>query len=253
MGNVSMRQVGAAIAALVGGYLLYLSANPDSDFATTFWTFWVGVILLSGLAWWLSRDYHPGEDTPSDDEVPIQEWRIARFLRFGRGAAPLYLGLRVFLGYEWITAGMHKLQDPGWVSTGTSLQAYWQRAVAVPAQGSAPITYPAYRAFIQFMLDNQWFIWFAKVVATGELLIGLGILLGGLIGFAAFFALLMNFSFLFAGSTSSNPLLILLEVFLLFGWRVAGWWGIDYFLLPRIGTPWSRTKAPGQAPVAPTG
>jgi hypothetical protein len=51
-------------------------------------------------------------------------------------------------------------------------------------QGPAPITYPAYRAFIQFMLDNQWYVWFAKVISVGELLIGLGILLGGLIGFA---------------------------------------------------------------------
>jgi thiosulfate dehydrogenase [quinone] large subunit len=125
--------------------------------------------------------------------------------------------------------------------------------VNVPAQGSAPITYPAYRAFIQFMLDNEWYTWFAKAVAWGELLIGLGILLGGLIGFAAFFALLMNFSFLFAGSTSSNPLLILLEVVLLFGWRVAGWWGVDHFLLPRVGTPWSRGEAPQPAPVVPSG
>jgi thiosulfate dehydrogenase [quinone] large subunit len=85
-----------------------------------------------------------------------------------------------------------------------------------------------------------WYTWFAKVVAWGELLIGLGILLGGLIGFAAFFALLMNCSFLFAGSTSSNPILIMLEVVLPFGWRVAGWWGVDHYLLPRVGTPWSR-------------
>jgi thiosulfate dehydrogenase [quinone] large subunit len=118
--------------------------------------------------------------------------------------------------------GDTQAEDPGWVSTSTALQAYWQRAVAIPAHGSAPITYPAYRAFIQFMLDNQWFVWFAKAIAVGELLIGLGILFGGLIGFAAFFAPLMNFSFLFAESTSSNPLLILLEVVLLFGWRVVG-------------------------------
>jgi uncharacterized membrane protein YphA (DoxX/SURF4 family) len=122
IGNVSTRQIVGAVAALMGGFLLYLSANPDSDFTTTFLSFWGGVILLSGIAWWLSRAYQPGEETPSDDEVPIKEWRIARFLRFGRDAAPLYLGLRVFLAYEWITAGMHKLQDPAWVSTGAALQ-----------------------------------------------------------------------------------------------------------------------------------
>jgi len=25
----------------------------------------------------------------------------------------------------------------------------------------------------------------------------------------------------------------------IFGWRPAGYWGIDRFLLPRIGTPWA--------------
>ena len=89
-------------------------------------------------------------------------------------------------------------------------------------------------------------------------LYGLGLLFGGSIGFAAFFALLMNFSFLFAGSTSSNPMLILLEVVLLFGWRVAGWWGVDQFLLPRVGTPgyWARAQVAQQEatfPATPSG
>lgn len=107
-----------------------------------------------------------------------------------------------------------------------------------------PITYPAYRAFIQFMLDNGWYTWFADLVAWGEVLIGLGFLFGGLIGFAAFFALLMNFAFLFAGTTSSNPMLIMLEVVVLLGWRVAGWWGVDRLLLPRLGTPWAPRPQP---------
>ena len=78
--SVTPRQMVAAIAALVGGYLLYLSANPESDFTITFWTFWAGVILVAGLAWWLSREYTPGTDSPSDDEVPIKEWRDARLV-----------------------------------------------------------------------------------------------------------------------------------------------------------------------------
>jgi thiosulfate dehydrogenase [quinone] large subunit len=82
------------------------------------------------------------------------------------------------------------------------------------------------------------------MVAWGEVLIGLGFLFGGLIGFAAFFALLMNFAFLYAGSVSSNPTLVLLQMILIFGWRPAGYWGIDRYLLPLLGTPWS----PGQQP-----
>ncbi len=39
----------AAIAALIGGYLLYLSANPESDFGTVFPSFWAGLILFVGV------------------------------------------------------------------------------------------------------------------------------------------------------------------------------------------------------------
>jgi len=247
-----MRQAVVAVAGLVGGYLLYLSANPESQFGTVLPAFWAGVILFAGVAGLLLRYYRPGIDVPSGDEVDLSEWRFIRFLRYGRDAAPFYLGLRLFLAWEWLEAGWHKVTDPAWVQTGDALRAYWERAVALPAPPARPpITYPAYRAFIQFMLDNGWYPWFADLVAWGEVLIGLGFLLGGLIGFAAFFALLMNFAFLFAGTTSSNPMLIMLEVVVLVGWRVAGWWGVDRFLLPRLGTPWARGAA-AREPPSPT-
>jgi len=245
MGNRITRQVVAAIAALIGGYLLYLSANPESSAATAFPSFIVGVLLFVGVAWLLLRYYQPGTESTSEDEVNIKEWKLVRFLRYGKEAAPFYLGVRLFLAYEWLEAGLHKVTDPKWVGTGEALQAYWQRAVAIPEQGRPPITYPAYRSFIQFMLDNNWHTWFASLVAWGEVLVGLGLLVGGLVGFAALFGLLMNFAFLYAGSTSSNPTLILLEIMVLFGWRVAGWWGVDQVLLPRIGTPWSPGELVG--------
>jgi thiosulfate dehydrogenase (quinone) large subunit len=240
MENPRTRQVASAVAALIGGYLLYLGANPESSFTTALFGFWAGVILFVAIAWLLLRWYQPGTDAPSDDEVNVREWKAFRFLRYAKEAAPLYLGLRLFLAWEWIESGWGKVQNPAWVQTGEALRAYWERAVAVPAPPARPaVVYPAYRSFIQFMLDNGWYTWFADLVAWGEVLIGLGFLFGGLIGFAAFFALLMNFSFLFAGTTSSNPMLILLEVVVLLGWRVAGWWGVDRLLLPRIGTPWA--------------
>jgi thiosulfate dehydrogenase [quinone] large subunit len=250
--NRQLRQAAAGVAALIGGYLLYLGANPQSDFATALIGFWLGVLLFGATGWFLLRYYHPGAETPSADEVDAGEWRFIRFLRQGREAAPLYLGLRLFLALEWIQAGLHKLGDPGWTQTGVALKGYWTSVVAVPTPpASAAITFPAYRAFIQFMLDNGWFVWFAKVVTVGELLIGLGFLFGGLVGFAAFFALLMNFAFMFAGTTSVNPMLVLLETMVLLGWRTAGWWGIDRILLPRAGTPWARAKPGGEARPAP--
>ena len=245
------RRAVAALAALVGGYLLYLGANPESDFRTALLAFWAGLLLFAAVAWVLLRTYRPGTDIPSADEVNIREWTFVRFLRYGRDAAPFYLGLRLFLAWEWIEAGLHKVTDPAWVQTGAALRAYWERAVALPAPPARPpITYPAYRAFIQFMLDNGWYSWFAHAVAWGEVLIGLGLLFGGLVGFAAFFALLMNFAFLFAGTTSSNPLLIMLELIVILGWRAAGWWGLDRYLLPRLGTPWAPGHPPERRPLA---
>ena len=247
MDNRTTRQIVAAVAALVGGYLLYRSANPESDFGTTFLAFWAGLLLFVGVAALLLRYYQPGADLPGEQEVNVREWKFIRFLRYGKEAAPFYLGLRLFLAWEWLESGLGKVQNPAWVQSGEALRAYWERAAALPAPPARPlIVYPAYRSFIQFMLDNGWYTWFASLVAWGEVLIGLGFLFGGLIGFAAFFALLMNFAFLFAGTTSSNPMLIMLEVVVLFGWRVAGWWGIDRLLLPRLGTPWQPQPLAGE-------
>ncbi len=54
------------------------------------------------------------------------------------------------------------------------------------------------------MLNHQWYDWFAKVICLGELLIGIGLIVGGLTGIAAFFGALMNMSFLLAGSVRAR-------------------------------------------------
>jgi thiosulfate dehydrogenase [quinone] large subunit len=229
------RTVAAAVAALVGAFFLFVGANTATPANLAFWAMTLGGLLFAGLAWFLMRFYRPGYDVVSADEVDIRDWDFWRFLRYGRAAAPFYLGLRLFVGYTWLTSGWGKLQNPAWVQTGEALKGFWERALGTQGE----IVYPAYRALIQFMLDNGWYTWMGKAIPLGELLIGLGFLFGGLIGVAAFFALLLNFSFLLAGTTSSNPVLILLELGVILGWRVAGWWGLDRWLLPRLGTPWA--------------
>jgi thiosulfate dehydrogenase [quinone] large subunit len=47
----------------------------------------------------------------------------------------------------------------------------------------------------------------------------------------------LNFSFVFAGSAGVNPAMILVSLFLILAWRNAGWYGLDRFVLPRLGTP----------------
>lgn len=247
----------AAIISLIGGLLLHVAADPTSGAGTALWTLALGIVLLFLVAGVLYRLSTPGQETMSEDEVSVPESGWGRFLRASKFAAALYLGLRVAMAYEWLNAGWDKLQQPGWTQTGVALRGYWQHAVTIPQAPATPaITYPAYRAFIQFMLDHQWYPWFAKLVVAGELLIGLGLLFGLLTGFAALAGLLMNFNFIYAGSISTNPSLIILEVIVLYGWRVAGWYGLDRFALPVLGTPWApgqRSHTPASAPQAPGG
>jgi len=169
--------------------------------------------------------------------------------------AVLWLPLRFFVGREWAAAGEHKLRDDAWMNGGTALKGYWTGAVAVPDQGSPKITYDWFRRFLQYMLDHEWYTWFAKVIAIGEFLVGIGILVGALVGIAAFFGTLMNFNFMLAGSSSTNPVLFGLGVFLVLGWKVAGYFGLDRYLLPALGAPWKLGSAfhqrEGQPAIAP--
>ena len=150
----------------------------------------------------------------------------------------LWLPLRFYVGRDWLSAGEEKLRSSAWMSGGSALKGYWTSSTAVPATGSPKITYDWYRNFLHYMLVHDYYTWFAKLIAVGEFLVGLGILVGALVAIAAFFGTLMNMTYLLAGSTSSNPVLFGLTVFLILGWKVAGYFGIDRVLLPALGAPW---------------
>src|SRR5690349_9173627 len=84
--------------------------------------------------------------------------------------------------------------------SGTALQGFWAKAAAIPAAPAKPaITYDWYRAFIQYMLDNGFYSWFAPLVAVGEFMIGVALILGAFVGIAAFFGALLNWNFIMAG------------------------------------------------------
>jgi thiosulfate dehydrogenase [quinone] large subunit len=153
-------------------------------------------------------------------------------------AALLWLPIRIWLGWQWLGSGWGKLNNPKWMETGEALKGFWTNAVAIPEAGRPPITFDWYRAFIQGMLDAQAYTWFAKLVTVGEVLIGIGLILGAFTGIAAFFGGFMNWNFMMAGSASSNPLLFVAAVGLILAWKVAGHIGADFFLLRWIGTPW---------------
>jgi thiosulfate dehydrogenase [quinone] large subunit len=157
-------------------------------------------------------------------------------------AGLIWLPIRVWLGWQWIAAGLHKFEGPTWMQTGAALKGFWAGAVAVSASGSTPIHYDWYRAFIQMMLDTQAYTWFAKLIPIGEVLVGLALILGVFTGFSAFMGGFMNWNFMMAGSASVNPMFFALEVLLVGAWKVAGYFGADYYLVPWLGQLWSRKK-----------
>jgi thiosulfate dehydrogenase (quinone) large subunit len=78
------------------------------------------------------------------------------------------------------------------------------------------------------------------LIAFGEVLVGIGLIIGAFVGIAAFFAALMNWNFIMAGSASTNGLLLVGAILLILAWKNAGYFGADYFLLRLLGTPWGR-------------
>lgn len=165
---------------------------------------------------------------------------LARFLFASPTAALLWLPIRVWLGWQWLDASLSKINNPAWVQTGDALRGFWTGAVAIPEGGRPPIAFGWYRNFLQFMLETEAYTWFAKVIAYGELLIGIALIVGAFTGIAAFFSGFMNWNFIMAGSASTNGLMFAVAVGLILAWKVAGLLGLDYFLLPAIGTPWRR-------------
>lgn len=160
----------------------------------------------------------------------------------------LWLIVRLYVGYSWLTSGWGKLSNPAWVQTGEALKGYWQRAVTVPDAPARPaIAFDWYRGFIQFLLDSEAYTWFAKLVVYGEVLVGIGLIVGVFVGITAFFGGFMNWNFMMAGTASTNPVLFTLSILLILAWKNAGWWGLDRWLLPRLGTPWRPVYAEAQS------
>jgi len=155
-------------------------------------------------------------------------------------AGLIWLPIRVWLGWQWLEAGLHKVESAAWMQGGSALKGFWAGAIKIPATGTAPIHYTWYRSFLTFLLNAQAYTWFAKLVAVGELLVGVALILGIFTGLSAFMGGLMNWNYIMAGSASTNPMLLLLSVFLVLAWKVAGYFGADYFLTSWVASLWTK-------------
>lgn len=177
-------------------------------------------------------------------EVLIPGSPISRFLFRSTVASWLWLLIRVWVGWKWLSAGWGKLNNPAWMDgSGQAITGFWQRAVAIPESPARPvIAYDWYRDFLQFLINTNSGEWFSYVIVFGELAVGLGLILGVFVGLTAAGGLTMNLSYMLAGTASTNPVLAVLAILLILAWRNAGYLGLDRYLLPALGTPWWRPR-----------
>lgn len=175
-------------------------------------------------------------------DVVVSDNPVSNFLFNSIKSAWIWLFVRLYLGYEWLSAGWDKVNSDVWTGSkaGVVVKGFTQGALE---KANSNLLHPDvtgwYASFLKHtVLPNAKF--FSYLVAYGEVLVGLGLILGLLTGIAAFFGSLMSVSYLFAGTLSSNPLLFILATWLVLGWKVAGWYGLDRWALPFLGTPWEK-------------
>jgi thiosulfate dehydrogenase [quinone] large subunit len=157
--------------------------------------------------------------------------QMMKWLRGNRYAAMMLTIIRLYVGWEWMTAGWHKIAG----AKPFDATGYLTGAIAKPVleSGTTDMVYANYVAFLKsFALPNVGV--FNVMVPWGELLVGLGLILGALTTTAIFFGLLMNFMYMFAGTVSSNPWLILLGFFIIAAGANAGKFGVDHLILPYL-------------------
>jgi thiosulfate dehydrogenase [quinone] large subunit len=168
----------------------------------------------------------------------LQDPPIAQSLFGNVRWAWLWLILRLYVGWQWLNAGWGKLHNPAWAGSkaGTALSGFVNGALA-KTTGEHPDVQGWYAWFLQHVVLAHSTLW-SYMVSWGEFLVGVALILGLFTGIAAFFGSFMNANYLLAGAVSTNPILFAIATWLVLAWKIAGWWGLDRWVLPALGTPW---------------
>jgi thiosulfate dehydrogenase [quinone] large subunit len=163
-----------------------------------------------------------------------------------------WLVLRLFVGYEFLTAGWDKLMSGSWVGQ-NAIGGFMKGAL-----GKATGAHPEVQGWYVDLVNNVFLpnaALFSTLVVLGEVLVGLALIGGIFTKFAAGSGAVMNLAFLGAGTSSSNPQMLVMQVAMVFGGLGVAYYGIDRFLMPFLARSLriSRTvRVPARAEVTQT-
>jgi len=172
-------------------------------------------------------------------DPPREHLTVADWLFRSAAASVIWLVVRVWLGWQWLHAGYEKIwgsEKLGFWYGGSAVKGFAAGGVAQSHGAQPAVAYGWWAGFLHnFVAPNA--SWLGKVVALGEVAIGLGLILGLFTGLAAFFGVTLNMMYMLSGVAGVNPIYALLGVFLVLAWRNAGYIGLDRWVLPAVGTP----------------
>ncbi len=140
--------------------------------------------------------------------------------------------LRIWLGWQWVSAGAEKLTSPVWTGSkaGVGITGFLQHAASL-SQGAHPDVQGWYAGFINTIaLPNATF--FSYLVSWGEMLVGLALILGAFTTFAALMGAVMNTAYLLAGTSSTNPNMLIIGTLVMVAGYNAAAYGLDYWIIP---------------------
>lgn len=171
--------------------------------------------------------------------------------------AIIALILRLYLGYAFLMAGIGKWQTGfdakavGGFLKGGLAQTH---GALLASKGAAAATHANVSDTWAWLISHIFLPSagvFAFVVKTGEVLIGLGLILGCFTALAAIFGMTMNFAFLLTGTVSTNPQMILGFLIIVAFGAASYEIGLDRFFMrkltekyPRLTGGWFRTLFP---------
>ena len=102
----------AAVLGAIATLLLFWMVNPwvavpDGLSSIVQWTFWILAIALVAVL------YIDARRDPDSDNVEVEGPAFARFLFNNSRAGLVWLPIRLFLGFTWLEAGIHKATGTG--------------------------------------------------------------------------------------------------------------------------------------------